>query len=442
MKKLALHWQIIIGMVVGVIVGVGAAYLDWNEFVIDWIKPFGTIFINLLKLIAIPLIVASLIKGISDLKDISKLSAMGGRTIGIYILTTVIAVTLGLVIVNLLGPGRGLDPGTRDALMSSYAGDATARIEAAIAQSEAGPLQALVDIVPENIMGAAGDNGNMLQVIFFVIFFGIGMILIPEEQARPVKRFFDGVNEVVLKLIDLIMLGAPYGVFALMAAIVVESPSVDLFIALGKYALAVLAGLGTLIFIVYPLFVTIFTGRSYINFFKGISPAQLLAFSTSSSAATLPVTMERVEEHLGVDEEVTSFVLPIGATINMDGTSLYQAVAAIFIAQVLGIQLDLGAQLGIIATATLASIGSAAVPGAGMVMLVIVLGQAGIPEEGLALIFAVDRPLDMCRTVANVTGDATVSMLVAKSVGKLGDPHVREWDDYYHKNEESNEPVA
>lgn len=435
MNKLALHWQIILGMVVGILVGVGAAYLNWNEFVIDWIKPFGTIFINLLKLIAIPLIVASLIKGISDLKDIAKLSAMGGRTIGIYIVTTVVAVTLGLVIVNLLGPGRGLDPAIRDSLMSSYAGDAGARIQAAMSQSEAGPLQALVDIVPENIMGAAGDNGNMLQVIFFVIFFGIGMILIPEEQARPVKRFFDGVNEVVLKLIDLIMLSAPYGVFALMAAIVVESPSVDLFIALGKYALAVVAGLSVLIFGFYPLLVRIFTGRSYGFFFNGISPAQLLAFSTSSSAATLPVTMERVEEHLGVDEEVTSFVLPIGATINMDGTSLYQAVAAVFIAQVLGIQLDIGSQLGIIATATLASIGSAAVPGAGMVMLVIVLGQAGIPEEGLALIFAVDRPLDMFRTVANVTGDATVSMLVAKSVGKLGDPEVKDWDDHYPKTE-------
>lgn len=431
MKKLALHWQILLGMVIGVAFGAIAAQLGWTKFVIDWIKPFGTIFINSLKLIAIPLIVASLIKGVSDLKDISKLSQMGGRTIGIYVMTTVVAVTLGLIIVNITKPGKLIKEETRVELMDAFAGDAQQRISQAEEQKEAGPLQALVDIVPENIFGAATSNGNMLQVIFFVIFFGIGMILIPEAQSKPVKDFFDGLNEVILKLIDLIMLGAPYGVFALLAALVVESPSADLFIALLGYAASVLLGLGILIFGFYPLLVKFFARRDYGFFFKGISPAQLLAFSTSSSAATLPVTMERVEEHLGVDKEVTSFVLPIGATINMDGTSLYQAVAAVFIAQAFNIDLTIGAQLGIIVTATLASIGSAAVPGAGMVMLVIVLGQAGIPEAGLALIFAIDRPLDMCRTVANVTGDATVSMLVAKSVDKLGEPHVKNWDDNY-----------
>ena len=431
MKKLALHWQILLGMAVGVIFGIIAAQLGWTKFVVDWIKPFGTIFINSLKLIAIPLIVASLIKGVSDLKDISKLSQMGGRTIGIYVLTTVVAVTLGLIIVNVTKPGKLIEEQTRIELMDNFAGDAQQRISQAEEQKEAGPLQALVDIVPDNIIGAATSNGNMLQVIFFVIFFGIGMILIPEEKSKPVKAFFDGLNEVILKLIDLIMLSAPYGVFALLAALIVESPSADIFIALLGYAASVLVGLGLLIFGFYPLLVKLFTKKNYGFFLKGISPAQLLAFSTSSSAATLPVTMERVEEHLGVDREVTSFVLPIGATINMDGTSLYQAVAAVFIAQAFNIDLTIGAQLGIIVTATLASIGSAAVPGAGMVMLVIVLGQAGIPEAGLALIFAVDRPLDMCRTVANVTGDATVSMLVAKSVDKLGEPHVKNWDDNY-----------
>lgn len=431
MKKLALHWQILLGMAVGVIFGIIAAQLGWTKFVVDWIKPFGTIFINSLKLIAIPLIVASLIKGVSDLKDISKLSQMGGRTIGIYVMTTVVAVTLGLIIVNVTKPGKLIEEQTRIELMDNFAGDAQKRISQAEEQKEAGPLQALVDIVPDNIIGAATSNGNMLQVIFFVIFFGIGMILIPEEKSRPVKAFFDGLNEVILKLIDLIMLSAPYGVFALLAALIVESPSADIFVALLGYAASVLVGLALLIFGFYPLLVKLFTGKEYGFFLKGISPAQLLAFSTSSSAATLPVTMERVEEHLGVDREVTSFVLPIGATINMDGTSLYQAVAAVFIAQAFNIELTIGAQLGIIVTATLASIGSAAVPGAGMVMLVIVLGQAGIPEAGLALIFAVDRPLDMCRTVANVTGDATVSMLVAKSVDKLGEPHVKNWDDNY-----------
>lgn len=239
------------------------------------------------------------------------------------------------------------------------------------------------------------------------------MILIPEKKSKPIKKFFDSLNDVILKIIDLIMLTAPYGVFALLAAIIVEAPSMDLFKALGLYSLTVLFGLFLLICI-YILIVNVFIGKNPSYFLKGISPAQLLAFSTSSSAATLPVTMDRVQEHLDVEEEVSSFVLPIGATINMDGTCLYQAVAAVFIAQAFGLDLSLSAQLGIVSTATLASIGSAAVPGAGMVMLIIVLSQAGIPEIGLALIFAVDRPLDMCRTVINVTGDATVSMFVNK----------------------------
>jgi len=430
MRKLELHWKILIGMFLGVLFAFIMVNFSWGpEFVSDFIKPFGTIFINALKLIAVPLILASLIKGISDLKDISKLSKMGGRTIGIYILTTVIAVTIGLGIVNIIKPGNSISEATRLELVENYSGDANEKIMAAAKQQESGPLQALVDLVPYNIFKAASDNVNMLQVIFFAIFFGIGLILIPEKQAKPVKDFFDGFNEVILKLIDLIMLAAPYGVFALLAALVVEAPSADLFKALAWYAICVLLGLAIMIGF-YILVIYIFTKRSPSFFIKGISPAQLLAFSTSSSAATLPVTMERVEEHLGVEEEVTSFVLPIGATVNMDGSSLYQAVAAVFIAQAFGMDLDLYTQLGIIVTATLASIGSAAVPGAGMVMLVIVLAQAGIPEAGLALIFAVDRPLDMCRTVVNVTGDATVSMLVAKSIGKLKEePVEKNWDD-------------
>lgn len=431
MKKIALHWQILIGMFAGVLV----AFLMLNfeggkQFIIDWIKPFGTIFINSLKLIAVPLILASLIKGVSDLKDISKLSKMGGRTIVMYILTTVLAVSIGLGIVNIVKPGNSITEETRNQLVESYSADASSKIQAAEKQREAGPLQALEDLVPSNIFAAASDNANMLQVIFFAIIFGVGLILIPIEKSEPVKAFFDGFNEVILKLIDLIMLTAPYGVFALLAALVVEAPSADLFIALMWYALSVLLGLilmiGIYVFIVWTI-----TKKTPKFFFNGIMPAQLLAFSTSSSAATLPVTMERVEEHLGVDSEVASFVLPIGATINMDGTSLYQAVAAVFIAQAFGMDLSLTTQLGIIVTATLASIGSAAVPGAGMVMLVIVLAQAGIPEAGLALIFAVDRPLDMCRTTVNVTGDACVSMIIAKSVDKLGEPHVKDWDDNY-----------
>lgn len=433
MKKLALHWQILLGMVIGVVVGLLMTYIEGGKEIIqDWIKPFGKIFINSLKLIAVPLILASLIKGVSDLKDISKLSKMGGRTIAIYIMTTVLAVSIGLFLVNVIKPGNSISETTRVEMVENYSGDTAKYKEDAKKQKESGPLQALEDLVPENIFGAASDNRNMLQVIFFAIFFGIGLILIPEEKSRSVKSFFDGFNEIILKMIDLIMLAAPYGVFALLAALVVESPSLDLFKALGWYAITVVFGL-ILMIVLYNLIMVSFTKKKPNFFMKGIAPAQLLAFSTSSSAATLPVTMERVTEHLGVEEEVSSFVLPIGATINMDGTSLYQAVAAVFIAQAFGMDLDLSTQLGIVATATLASIGSAAVPGAGMVMLVIVLAQAGIPEAGLALIFAVDRPLDMCRTVVNVTGDATVSMIVAKSVGKLGEPHVKDWDDDYPK---------
>jgi len=435
MKNLALHWKILLGMVLGVIFGFIMSTQSWGaEFTSDWIKPFGTIFINVLKLIAMPLILASLIKGVSDLKDLSSLSAMGGRTIGTYVVTTVIAVSIGLLVVNVVKPGASITEDTRTELLESYAGDAQKRIKAAENQKDAGPLQPLVDLVPSNIMSAASNNRNMLQVIFFAIFFGVGLILIPQEKSRDVKAFFDSLNEVILKMIDLIMLAAPYGVFALLAALIVEAPNADLFAALGMYAISVVIGLFLMI-VIYVLGVRVFTGKNAGYFLNGISPAQLLAFSTSSSAATLPVTMERVEEHLGVDREVTSFVLPIGATINMDGTSLYQAVAAVFIAQAFGMDLTIGQQLGIIMTATLASIGSAAVPGAGMVMLVIVLAQAGIPEAGLALIFAVDRPLDMCRTAVNVTGDAFVSMLVGKSVGKLGDPRVKDWDDHYEKKQ-------
>ncbi|SKB69990.1 dicarboxylate/amino acid:cation symporter [Maribacter arcticus] len=415
-KKLALHWQILIGMAAGVLFALLFTNFSWGpQLVRDWIKPFGTIFINCLKLIAVPLILASLIKGVSDLKDISKLSEMGTRTIVTFILTTVLAVSIGLGLVNILKPGNAISEETRMELLSSYKDDASKRIDMAIAQEESGPLQALIDIVPDNIFYAASYNTSMLQVIFFAILFGIALILIPKKSSKPVKKFFDGFNDVILKIIDLIMATAPYGVFALLAALVVESPSVDLFSALALYAITILIGLLCMLG-VYAAIVWVFTRKSPSFFFKGIAPAQLLAFSTSSSAATLPVTMERVEEHLHVPKEVASFVLPIGATINMDGTSLYQAVAAVFIAQAFGMELSLATQLGIIATATLASIGSAAVPGAGMVMLVIVLAQAGIPEAGLALIFAIDRPLDMCRTVINVSGDAAVSMMVASKI--------------------------
>ena len=421
MRKIALHWKILIGMSLGVLFGVSFSFIPSGDlFISNYIKPFGTIFINLLKLIAVPLILASLIKGISDLKDISKLSKMGGRTIITYLITTLTAVTIGLILVNVIKPGKSISIDTRNELVEAYASDTQAKQKAAAKQQELGPLQALVDMVPSNIFLAASNNRNMLQVIFFALFFGIGMILLNEKKVAPVKNFFDSFNSIILKLIDLIMLSAPYGVFALLAALVVEAPSLELFKALALYALTLLLGLAAMI-IIYVLIVQLLTKRKISFFVRGIAPAQLLAFSTSSSAATLPVTMECVEGNLGVDKEVASFVLPIGATINMDGTSVYQGVAAVFIAQAFGLDLSLSAQLGIVFTATLASIGTAAVPSAGIVMLVIVLAQAGIPEAGLALIFAIDRPLDMCRTIVNVTGDAAVSMIVGKSIGKLKD---------------------
>ena len=414
MKKLSLHWKIIIGMFLGVAVGLIFSSINGgNTIITNWVKPFGTIFINSLKLIAIPLILASLIKGISDLKDISKLSSMGGLTITTYLTTTVIAVSIGLLVVNGFKPGNTISDETRTELVQAYSNDADQKREIAQEKKESGPLQPLVDLVPSNFLGAASDNKNMLQVIFFSILFGIAMILIPETKSKPVKSFFDSLNDVILKIIDLIMLCAPYGVFALLASLIVEAPNIDLLKSLLLYSVTLLAGL-FIVIIVYLMIVKFFLGRNLKEFIDGILPAQLVAFSTSSSAATLPVTMDRVHNHLGVKKEVSSFVLPIGATINMDGTAVYQAVAAVFIAQAFGLELSLVDQLGIISTATLASIGAAAVPSAGIIVLVIVLAQAGIPEAGLALIFAVDRPLDMFRTVVNVTGDAMVSLIVSK----------------------------
>lgn len=415
-NKIPLHWKILIGMFLGVLVGLALAQFEWgSSFARDWIKPFGRMFLNALKLIAVPLILASLIKGVSDLKDISSLSKMGFRTLFTFILTTVLAVSLGLLLVNVIKPGSSISEETRVDLLASYEAETSANINKAVVQKEDGPLQGIVDIIPENFLWAAADNSNMLQVIFFALLVGVGLILVPEKSAKPMKDFFDSFNDVILKMIDIIMLAAPVGVFALLASLVIDAPSIDLFAALGLYSVTVITGLIMMIGI-YGIMVYAFTRKSPIEFYKGLAPAQLLAFSTSSSAATLPVTMERVTDHIGVPKEVASFVLPVGATINMDGTSLYQAVAAVFIAQAFGLDLSLGTQFGIIVTATLASIGSAAVPGAGMVMLVIVLAQAGIPEAGLALIFGIDRPLDMCRTVVNVSGDAAVSCLVAKSI--------------------------
>ena len=435
MKSLALHWKILIGMLSGVTFGFIMLEVGGADFVASWIKPIGTIFVKLLKLIAVPLILASLIKGISDLKDISKFASIGLKTIVIYVLTTVIAISIGLILVNSFNPGDGVSQETISKLTETYAGNSgvQGKIAEASRQQAGGPLDFLVDMVPDNAFSALSNNKLMLQVIFLAMFLGISLLLVGEKSAKPLKDFFDSLNDVVLKMVDLIMLTAPFAVFALLANVVVSSGDPELLYALLFYSGVVVSGL-LLMVCFYLTLVTVITKRNPFWFLKQISPAQLLAFSTSSSAATLPVTMERVEEHLGVDKEVSSFVLPVGATINMDGTSLYQAVAAVFIAQALDFDLTFSDQLMIVLTALLASIGSAAVPGAGMVMLVIVLESVGFPADklaiGLALIFAVDRPLDMCRTMVNVTGDATVSMIVAKLEGKLHNPQSKEWDDH------------
>ena len=346
MKKLALHWKILLGMLFGFLVGFLLTKMGYAEFIKDWIGPFGDIFIRLLKMIAIPLIIVSLVKGVSDLEDISKFSKMGIRTILIYILTTLIAISIGLTLVNTINPGNKISDETIAELKADISKDADKqkklekRLQDADKQAKKGPLQPLVDIVPDNVVKAMSSNGLMLQVIFFVILLGICMILIDKEKVKPLKNIFDALNDIIMRMVDMIMLFAPIGVFALMAKLVAETSRPDLLIALLWYAGTVIAGLAIMICI-YIAIVYFYTGKSPVFFLKGISPAQLVAFSTSSSAATLPVTMERVEEHLGVDEEVSSFVLPVGATINMDGTSLYQAVAAVFICQALGIELSL-----------------------------------------------------------------------------------------------------
>lgn len=423
-----LHWQIILGLVLGLIFGVAAAAAGWSQFTSDWIAPFGTLFINALKLIAVPLILVSLIGGVASLSDVKKLSRMGGKTVALYLGTTVVAIIIGLVLVNLLRPGDTVPESMRDGLQATYQQEVGEREALADMTRERGPLQPLVDIVPENLFESVGDNSNMLQVVFMALFVGIGLLMIPREKAQPILDIVEGLNALVIRLVELIMIVAPIGVFALIADTITTIAQdnlgqiVELLAALGYYCIVVLLGLFIQMLVVYPLLLKTFTRRSPRALLTGIMPAQLVGFSTSSSGATLPVTMECAEKNLGVSEEVSSFVLPLGATINMDGTALYQAVAAVFIAQALGLGLDMSAQITIILTATLASIGTAAVPSAGIVMLVIILESVGVPGAGIALILGVDRILDMVRTVTNITGDATVAMIIAESEGALAPP--------------------
>lgn len=422
-----LHWQIIVGLILGLIWGLISTQAGLNKFTSDFIRPFGTIFVNMLQLIAIPLVLASLVVGVTKLNDITKLSRMGGKTIGIYLVTTIIAITIGLISVNVIQPGKALPEETRMELLESYQENVTDRQAAAQQTMQRGPLQPLVNIVPQNVISSMSSNANMLQVVFIAILLGIALVQIDPTKSAQLVSFFDAFNDVIIKVVDYVMLLAPFGVFALLASVIIDlagddlGRALNLLTALGWYSFAVLIGLVIHMHLVYFVLFKIFSTMKLRNFLRGIRPAILLGFSTSSSAATLPVTMERVEKNLGVEEEVSSFVLPVGATINMDGTSLYQAVAAVFIAQAVGMDLTIAQQLTIVFTATLASIGAAGVPGAGIIMLVIVLNAIQVPVEGIALILGVDRILDMCRTAVNITGDAAVAVAVASTEGKLAD---------------------
>ena len=419
-----LHTKIIIGLILGLLVGIASVFFGISNTITNWVMPFGTIFVKMLKLVAVPLILVSLISGISNLRDTAKLSRIGGKTFSIYILTTVLAIIIALFLANIVQPGKAFPEEKTIELREKYASEATMKINNAEEVENSGPLQMMVDVVPDNFFFAASNNKNMLQIIFFAILFGIALIMIPENKGDPVKKIFDGINEIIIKIVEIIMEYAPIGVFALLAGLIVDLAGDDpnnIIITLKPliiYAITVLVGLATMVFIFYPSILYFITKIGYKNFFKAIFPAQMLAFSTSSSAATLPLTMKRVKKNLNVSEEVTSFVCPLGATINMDGTSIHQAISAVFIAQAFGQDLTIADQLVIIVTATLSSIGAAAVPGAGLIMLVIVLGAVGIDPQGLALIIAIDRPLDMCRTIVNVTGDATVASIVAYTEGE------------------------
>lgn len=414
--KLPLYLKIILGMVLGVLFGLVAVHFGADKFTNDWIKPWGTIFLNLLKMVAVPLVFVSLIKGIAGLSNIKQLSRIGFKTLGFYIMTTVISISIGVCVVNIIRPGDSFPKTKSRELVEKYSSNVAEKHSLAAGVKEDSPLKMVVDMVPENVISSFGDNSKMLQIIFFAILFGIGMVSLGEEKTKYVRGFLDGINDIVLKIIDYIMLFAPYGVFALMAGLLVDySGDGQLFISLGLYAMTVIIGLCTMIFVIYPIIIHFFTPIKYKDFVKVMSPVQMLGFSTSSSAATLPLNLKQVIGGLKIPSKVADFVLPVGVTINMDGTSCYQAIAAIFIAQVFDIDLTVGQTLTIILTATISSIGTPGIPGGSIVMLIVVLTSVGIPVEGIALILGIDRPLDMLRTVVNVTGDASVATMVATS---------------------------
>lgn len=418
---MALHNKIGIGLLAGVVAGMTANLLGLEPLreLLQRIEPIGTAWIRLIMMIVIPLVMASLIVGTASLGDITRLGRIGGKTVAFYLATTTIAISIGLLLSNIIRPGSRVDPATTSQLLESYAGATSERIE--LAQQAPGIGEVLLNLIPRNPIEAMA-NGDMLPIILFSLLFGAALSLIETQRRDTVLNFFHGVNDVAMILVDWVMRLAPYAVFALLAAVVAQA-GLDLLASLFLYMLTVVLGLLIHVFGTYPLAMRFLARFSPITFFKRIRKVPIIAFSTSSSNATLPVTIEAAEEDLGVSEEVASFVLPLGATINMDGTALYQGVATMFIAQVMGIDLTWTAQLMVVLTATLASIGAAGVPSAGIIILTVVLTQAGVPETGIALILGVDRILDMCRTAVNVTGDLTCAAFVARSEGEELRPH-------------------
>jgi len=412
--KLQLYTKVLIGLAAGVLFGMLAGQLGFSDFVFSYIKPIGVAFIKLISMVVIPLVFASLLVGTSSLTDIRKLGRIGAKTVAYYLCTTVIAICIGLLLANTLRPGAGLSEQTRTKLIQSSPEESVTPVDTALKKPTITDI--LLNIIPTNPIRAFVE-GKMLQIIFFALMTGICLGLIPSERSRPVIDFFEGVNDVIIKMVHIIMKLAPYGVFALISAVVADF-GMDVLLVLIKYSLVVVVGLILHVVIVYSLAIRIFSKQKVRTFFRGIRPAQLIAFSSASSSATLPVTMECTEKKLGVPGQIASFALPLGATINMDGTALYQGVSTVFIAQVYGMNLTGMEQLTVVLTAVLASIGTAGTPAAGVITLAIVLKSIGVPLEGIALIMGVERILDMCRSVVNVTGDASCAVVVASSESK------------------------
>jgi len=400
-------------MILGVVAGFLFLQTGSQWFVGEWIKPWGAIFIRLLKLIAIPLVFVSLIKGVAGMKDLKKLSNIGIKTLVLYLTTTIFAVSLGMGAATLIKPGNVFSKQESTFYKEKFSNESITNSKQA--SETKSPMDYIVNMVPENLFTAAGDNSNMLQIILVALLIGVAIVVLGAEKTAPFTAVIDATEAIILKIIDFIMQIAPVGVFALLAGLVVDfSGNSEMFSALGMYALTVVFSLLFLAYLFYPTLIALFTKVGYGNFIKAIFPIQLLAFSTSSSNATLPFTMEHTQKTLGLSEETTSFVLPLGATVNMDGTSCYQAIVVLFIAQIFGIELSLTQHLVVLSLTVLASIGTAGVPGASVVMTVMVMAAVGVPVEGLALILGIDRPLDMLRTVVNVTGDTFVATIIDK----------------------------